>query len=124
FKAATSGAGSALQTTMYGTDQYIFQYEKELGEPWKNPKLWEKVSYPFWHADRIKTPTLFLGGEKDFNVPVQGGEQMYMALKSQGIDTQMIVYPGQFHGITTPSYQKDRLQRYLAWYDRYLKPKM
>jgi dipeptidyl aminopeptidase/acylaminoacyl peptidase len=124
FKAATSGAGSALQTTMYGTDQYIFQYEKELGEPWKNPKLWEKVSYPFWHADRIKTPTLFLGGEKDFNVPVQGGEQMYMALKSQGIDTQMIVYPGQFHGITTPSYQKDRLMRYLAWYDRYLKPKM
>lgn len=124
FKAATSGAGSALQTTMYGTDQYIYQYEKELGEPWKNPKLWEKLSYPFWHADRIKTPTLFLGGEKDFNVPVQGGEQMYMALKSQGIDTQMIVYPGQFHGITTPSYQKDRLMRYLAWYDRYLKPKM
>ena len=124
FKAATSGAGSALQTTMYGTDQYIYQYEKELGEPWKNPKLWEKLSYPFWHADRIKTPTLFLGGEKDFNVPVQGGEQMYMALRSQGIDSQMIVYPGQFHGIVTPSYQKDRLVRYLAWYDRYLKPKM
>ncbi|MFN8582592.1 MAG: prolyl oligopeptidase family serine peptidase, partial [Gemmatimonadaceae bacterium] len=121
FKAATSGAGSALQTTMYGTDQYIFQYEAELGAPWKNPKLWEKLSYPFWHADKIKTPTLFLGGEKDFNVPVTGGEQMYMALKSQGIDTEMIVYPNQFHGITVPSYQKDRLLRYLAWYDKYLK---
>ncbi|MFN8573514.1 MAG: S9 family peptidase [Gemmatimonadaceae bacterium] len=124
FKAATSGAGSALQTTMYGTDQYIYQYANELGDPWKNPKLWEKLSYPFWHADKIKTPTLFLGGEKDFNVPVTGGEQMYTALKSQGIDTQMIVYPNQFHGITVPSYQRDRLQRYLAWYDKYLKPKM
>jgi dipeptidyl aminopeptidase/acylaminoacyl peptidase len=124
FKAATSGAGSALQTTMFGTDQYIYQYEIEVGAPWKNPKLWEKLSYPFWHADRIKTPTLFMGGEKDFNVPITGSEQMYMALKSQGIDTELVIYPGQFHGITMPSYQKDRLLRYVAWYDKYLKPKV
>jgi len=122
FKAATSGAGSALQTTMYGTDQYIYQYENELGTPWKNPKLWEKLSYAFYKADRIKTPTLFMGGEKDFNVPITGGEQMYMALKSQGIDTQLVVYPGQFHGIARPSFVLDRYQRYLAWYDKYLRP--
>lgn len=122
FKAATSGAGSALQTTMYGTDQYIYQYENELGAPWKNPKVWEKVSYPFWHADRIKTPTLFLGGEKDENVPVIGGEQMYQALTSLGIKTQLVVYPGQFHGITRPSFVKDRLDRYVAWYEQFLRP--
>lgn len=122
FKAATSGAGSSLQLTMYGTDQYIYQYETELGAPWKNPGLWEKVSYPFFHADRIKTPTLFLGGERDSNVPITGSEQMYQALKSLGVDTQLIVYPNQFHGITLPSFQRDRLQRYLAWYDRYLRP--
>ena len=122
FKAATSGAGSSLQTTMYGTDQYIFQYDTEIGAPWKNPKLWEKVSYPFFHADRIRTPTLFLGGKNDDNVPVTGGEQMYQALRSLGVDAQLVVYPNQNHGITVPSYQKDRLQRYLAWYDRYLRP--
>ncbi|MHB1191787.1 MAG: S9 family peptidase [Longimicrobiales bacterium] len=122
FRAATSGAGSALQTTMYGTDQYIYQYENELGAPWVNPKAWEKVSYPFWHADRIKTPTLFLGGEKDFNVPIGGSEQMYQALRSLGVETQLIVYPGQFHGISRPSFVRDRYERYLAWYDRYLKP--
>ena len=122
FKSATSGAGSALQTTMYGTDQYIYQYENELGAPWKNPKLWEKLSYPFWHADRIKTPTLFLGGEKDFNVPVQGGEQMYQALQSLGVPTQMIVYPGQFHGISRPSFVRDRYERYLGWYAKFLGP--
>ena len=120
FKAATSGAGSALQTTMYGTDQYVYQYENELGAPWKNPKLWEKLSYPFWHADRIKTPTLFLGGEKDFNVPISGGEQMYQALMSLGVPSGMIVYPGQFHGISRPSFVKDRYDRYLAWYGKYL----
>ena len=79
-----SGAGSALQTSMYGVDQYIVQYEAELGPPWKNPDAWMKVSYPFFHADRIKTPTLFLGGEKDFNVPIAGGEQMYQALQEPG----------------------------------------
>jgi dipeptidyl aminopeptidase/acylaminoacyl peptidase len=121
FRAATSGAGSSNQITMYGTDQYISQYENEIGPPWKTQDLWVKISYPFFHADRIRTPTLFLGGEKDFNVPITGGEQMYQALKSLGVDTQLVIYPNQFHGIRTPSYVKDRLERYLAWYDKYLK---
>ena len=47
---------------MYGSDQYIVQYENELGAPWKNKDLWLKLSYPFFQADRIKTPTLFLRG--------------------------------------------------------------
>jgi dipeptidyl aminopeptidase/acylaminoacyl peptidase len=122
FKAATSGAGSALQLSMYGVDQYITQYEQEIGPPWKTPDLWIKISYPFFHADRIKTPTLFMVGEKDFNVPAAGSEQMYQALKSLGVDTQLVIYPAQFHGITIPTYKIDRLQRYLDWYNKYLKP--
>jgi dipeptidyl aminopeptidase/acylaminoacyl peptidase len=122
FKAATSGAGSSLQLTMYGTDQYITQYEAEIGPPWKAQDRWIKISYPFFHADRIRTPTLFMGGEKDFNVPITGSEQMYQALRSLGVDTQLVVYPGQFHGLTIPSYRKDRFERYLAWYAKYLKP--
>jgi dipeptidyl aminopeptidase/acylaminoacyl peptidase len=121
FKAATSGAGSALQLSMYGVDEYITQYENEIGPPWKSQDLWIKISYPFFHADRIRTPTLFLGGDKDFNVPLVGGEQMYQALRSLGVDTQLVVYPGQYHGITVPSYKVDRLQRYLDWYGKYLK---
>ncbi len=123
FKAAISGAGSALQLSMYGNDQYIVQYEEELGPPWKSQALWIKLSYPFFHADRITTPTLFLGGDKDFNVPLIGGEQMYQALRSLGIDTELIIYPGQHHGISRPSFKRDRLERYVAWYDKYLKPK-
>ena len=121
FKAAISGAGSSNQISMYGTDMYITQYENELGPPWKNQDLWIKLSYPFFHADRIHTPTLFMGGEKDFNVPLLGGEQMYQALRSLGVDSQLVIYPNQYHGITIPSYKKDRLERYVAWYDKYLR---
>ena len=121
FKAATSGAGTAFTVAFYGTDQYIIQYDNEIGPPWKNFDTYVKISYPFLHADRIKTPTMFLGGERDFNVPVQGGQQMYQALRSLGIDTQLIIYPNETHGIQRPSYQRDRLERYLGWYDKYLK---
>ncbi|HEX4946168.1 MAG TPA: S9 family peptidase [Blastocatellia bacterium] len=123
FKAATSGAGTAFTVSYYGTDHYIIQYDNEIGPPW-NPKSWEtyqKLSYPFLHADRIKTPTLFLCGEKDFNVPVSGSEQMYQALRSLGVDTQLVIYPNENHGIQRPSYQRDRAERYLAWYEKYLK---
>ncbi len=121
FKGAISGAGSALQLAMYGVDQYTVQYETELSLPWKDIQPWLKVSYPFLHADRIRTPTLFLVGQRDFNVPAVGSEQMYQALRSIGIPTQLIIYPNQFHGISVPSYKIDRLQRYLAWYGKYVK---
>ncbi len=124
FKAASSGAGSSLQLSLYGVDQYILQLDNELGQPWKNKNYekYLKISYPFLHADRIKTPTQFMTGEKDFNVPAIGSEQMYQALRSQGVPTELLVYPGQFHGFTQPSFIKDRFERYYIWFDQYLKP--
>ena len=121
FKAAVSGAGSGNQLSMYGSDEYITEYNGELGPPWRNTPLWLKVSYPFFHADRIHTPTLFLGCDKDFNVPVAGGEQMYEALRTLGIDTQLIIYPGEFHDLHRPSFLKDRQDRIVAWFARYLR---
>ncbi len=122
FKAAVSGAGSGNQLSMYGSDEYVLQYTHELVAPWRNPALWLKVSYPFFHADRIRTPTLFLGGEKDFNVPIAGGEQMYQALRALGVPTELVVYPGQYHLFTRPSYIRDRAERVRGWYKRYLAP--
>lgn len=121
FKAASSGAGTGFTLSLYGVDQYISQYNNEIGAPWKSIDKYLKISYPLLKADRIKTPTLFMSGEKDFNVPTAGSEQMYQALRTLGIPTELIIYPGQFHGITVPSYQKDRMERYRAWYDKYLK---
>jgi len=121
FKAATSGASISDILAGYGTDQYVREYEAELGQPWKNTEGWVKVSFPFLHADRIKTPTLFLCGDADFNVPLLNSEQMYQALRSLGVPTTLVIYPGQYHGIRKPSYLRDRLERYVAWYDKYAK---
>ena len=123
FKVATSGAGVAFPLAFYGHDQYIRQYDNEIGPPWqKGLEPWIKISYPFLHADRIKTPTMFLGGDKDFNVPLLGSEQMYQALRNVGTESQLIIYPGENHGIARPSFQRDRMQRYLDWYAKFLKP--
>jgi dipeptidyl aminopeptidase/acylaminoacyl peptidase len=123
FKAAISGAGVAAPMSFYGVDQYILQYDNELGPPWKNLQLYIKMSYPFLEIDkRIHTPMLFMGGTSDMNVPLLGGEQMYEALRSLGRPTELVVYPGQFHGFTRPSYIRDRFERWLAWWDKYLKP--
>jgi len=122
FKVAISGAGSGNQLSTYGSDEYVMQYNSELGPPWGDTALWLKVSYPFFHADRIHTPTLFMGGEKDFNVPITGSEQMYQSLRTLGVPAQLIIYPGQHHVFTRPSYLKDMAERMSAWLDRYLPP--
>ena len=123
FKAGISGAGVANPMSFYGVDQYILQYDNELGPPWKNLQLYIKMSYPFLEVDkRVHTPMMFMGGTSDMNVPLLGGEQMYEALKSLGRPTELVVYPGQFHGFTRPSFIRDRYERWLGWWDKYLKP--
>jgi Dipeptidyl aminopeptidases/acylaminoacyl-peptidases len=120
FKAATSGASASNILAGYGTDHYVRDYEHELGPPWKNTETYLRISYPFLHADRIKTPTLFLCGERDFNVPLLNSEQMYEALRSLGVPTELVIYPGQFHGLKKPSYIIDRYKRYLDWYAKWM----
>lgn len=120
FKGAVSGASLGLNTANYGHDHYEKWYEQEFGLPWKNRELWERLS-PYNDVDKIVTPTLWMGGEIDWNVPILNSEQMYIAMKRMGRETQLVVYPGQYHSIRKPSYQKDRLERHLAWYEKYVK---
>jgi dipeptidyl aminopeptidase/acylaminoacyl peptidase len=120
FKAAISSAGSANMFGMWGVDMYIREYALELGQPWRDREAYERVSYPFFHADKITTPTLFLCNELDDNVPCVGSMQMYQALKTLDVPTQLVIYPNEYHGLSVPSYLKDRMQRFLDWYGRYL----
>ena len=119
FHAATSGAGISNILSGFGHDHYIREYIIELGTPWDNLDAWLNVSHPFLSADEIVTPTLFLVGEKDWNVPLIGSEQMYQALKHLEIPTQLVIYPNEHHGLSKPSYIKDRLDRYLDWHGKY-----
>jgi dipeptidyl aminopeptidase/acylaminoacyl peptidase len=123
FKAAIAGAGMANHLAGYGTDHYQYEWEVELGLPWKAREDWLRLSSPFFDVEKVETPTLFLCGALDVNVPLLATEQVYQALRRAGrVETELVVYPDQWHSIETPSYRKDRFDRYLAWYDRYLRP--
>ena len=121
FKAAISGASVGHWISNYGHDHYMKYYHYEWGLPWETREVWEETS-PFNRVDRIVTPTLWMGGEKDWNCPVINSEQMYQAMRALGrADTRLVVYPGQHHSIQLPTYRRDLYERYLAWYDKYLR---
>ena len=120
FKAAAAGAGMGDPLQLYGVDEYVNQYNFELGPPWENLQTYLKIGYPFLHANRIHTPTLFMGGTSDFNVPVVGGEQMYEALQTLHVPSALIVYPQEFHVFTRPTYIRDRFQYWFNWYDKWV----
>ncbi len=122
FEGAITGASASLYVANYGHDQYQRWWELELGLPWlpENRQIWEELS-PFNRVEKIVTPTLIVCGEKDWNVPVINSEQLFMALKRLGRTTELIVYPGEHHGIATPLFIRDRWQRYLDWFDRHVK---
>lgn len=122
FKAAISNAGDFLNITNWGHDLYSRDYEIELGLPWEHRDLWEKLS-PFNRVTEIKTPTLVMGGEIDWNVPVINSEQMYQSLKRLGVPTMLVIYPGEYHEFTRPLFIQDRDERYLFWMDHYVEGK-
>jgi len=122
FKAAATGASATLYVANFGHDQYQRWWRYELGLPWKpeSRQLYDKLS-PFNRIENVTTPTLILGGKEDWNVPIINSEQLYFALTLLGVPTELIVYPDEFHGIDTPSHAKDRYERYLDWFARYVK---
>ncbi|MDX1554816.1 MAG: S9 family peptidase [Xanthomonadales bacterium] len=116
FKAAVTGASDALYITSYGHDMYQRWWEYELGYPWEEDgrARYDRIS-PYYDVEKVTTPTLVMGGEVDWNVPIHNSEQLYLALKKVGVDTQLVVYPDEYHGISRPSYKRDLYQRYLGW---------
>ncbi len=119
-RAGVSGAGVSNIYGLWGVDQYIREYEQELGTPWDNRAAYDRVSYPFFKAGKITAPTLFLCAEEDLNVNCEGSQQMYQALRTRGVPTRLVVYPGANHSLTAPSHVRDRMQRSLDWYARHL----
>jgi len=121
IRAAISGAGVANVLATFGVDMYVREYVYELGTPWENFDTWRKLAYPFLHPERITAPTLFECAGDDDNVPCVGAQQMYQALKTRGVPTRLIVYPGQNHELDVPSYLVHRMRTNIQWFDRWLK---
>ncbi len=121
IRAAISGAGVANVLATFGVDQYVREYIFELGTPWENFEVWKKLAYPFLKPESITAPTLFQCAAEDDNVPCVGAEQMYQVLKTRGVPTKLIVYPGENHGLTVPSYLVHRMRSNIGWLNRWLK---
>jgi dipeptidyl aminopeptidase/acylaminoacyl peptidase len=119
FAAATSGAGAVDMFSNFATDDLRLWWIRELGFPWRNVDLYRKLS-PLMNIEKVTTPTLVMVGDRDYRVPLPQSEQLYVSLRSLGKTAALIVYPGQSHGISRPSYQIDRLRRYGLWYDKYV----
>ncbi|MGI9271244.1 MAG: prolyl oligopeptidase family serine peptidase [Woeseiaceae bacterium] len=122
FKAAITVASATLYIANYGHDQYQRWWEEELGLPWLpgNREKYDRMS-PFYSLDKVTTPTLIVGGQDDWNVPIQNSEQLYIVLKRLGIPTELVVYPDQGHTWEdVPSYEKDLYERYFVWLERHV----
>jgi len=120
FKAAISYAGNLVNTSNFGHDEYSREWATEVGLPWEKRELWESLS-PFSGITHVKTPTLVIGGDTDWNAPIINSEQLYQSLKWLGVPTVLVVYPGETHEISRPSFVKDYYQRYLFWFGHYVK---
>ena len=79
--------------------------------------LWARS--PLRYAARVKTPTMFVHGENDNDVPIAEAEQFYIALRDAGVETIMVRYPREGHGVRETKHQVDIIERSLAWYDRH-----
>jgi dipeptidyl aminopeptidase/acylaminoacyl peptidase len=123
FEGAITGASAALYVVNYGHDQYQRWWDNELGLPWEPEarSRYDAIS-PFNRVENVVTPTLIVCGEEDWNVPVINSEQLYLALKRLGkAPTQLVVYPGEYHGFQVPSNSVDLYRRYLAWFAEHVK---
>jgi dipeptidyl aminopeptidase/acylaminoacyl peptidase len=124
FKAAIPTAGIANLVSFNYTAFYHDYLAVEFGayphESGTMDTLWQRS--PLRFVAKVKTPVLILHGENDSDVPVSEAEQWYVALKDVGIDTVMVRYPREGHGLREPRHLIDAIDRSIAWYDKYFAP--
>ena len=121
FKAAVSVASLSNLISFYSTSLYQDLIHAEFGGfPWDNFELLWQWS-PLRYVRQAQTPTLFIHGEQDNDVHITQAEEMYMGLRRRGVDTILVRYPREGHGLREPKHRVDALERTLAWFDKYLK---
>lgn len=123
FKAAIVDGGISNLISFSGTSLYHSLMESEFGGSiYDNfPLLWQWS--PLRNVKNVRTPTLFLHGGTDNEVPVTQAEEMYVALKKLGIRTSLVQYLKEGHGWRPdlkPGNRYDLLKRMLKWFDQYL----
>jgi dipeptidyl aminopeptidase/acylaminoacyl peptidase len=120
FKAAVSGAPVIDMASEFGTENGSAYDEWFYGTPYEKLDRFTKSS-PMTYVSRVKTPMLLLQGEDDTTDPIGQSQQFYRGLKRYGVETDLIVYPREPHGLREEKHLLDRLNRIVAWFDKYLR---
>ena len=122
FAAASSGAGVLDQVIQWGTEDtpgHVVNYMKGL--PWEAADEYQESS-PVFALDRVKTPTLIHVGGDDPRVPPAHSKSLYRALRNYlNVPVELIVYPGEGHGLTTREHRAAKVKWDLAWFEKYVK---
>lgn len=122
FKAAVSGAGLSNLISEYGSEEHPSYDEWFYGVPYEGDNLVKYLnSSPFTQLKNAKRPTLILQGEADTTDPPGQSQELYRGLKHYGVESELVVYPREPHGLREEKHLLDRLNRILAWYDAHMK---
>ncbi len=123
FRAAVAGAGIADWQSYYGQTDLPGWMPPYFGaSPYEDPAAYARCS-PIAFVKQVKTPTLMLVGDRDTDCPAPQSRELWSALDALGVPTELVVYPGEAHGFSSPAHRRDRLERMAAWFGRYLAPR-
>ena len=79
--------------------------------------LWERS--PIRYVHKVTTPMMFVHGENDNDVPIAEAEQFYIAVRDAGVETIMVRYPREGHGVRETKHVVDLVDRSIAWYEKH-----
>ena len=124
FKAAVTQRSISNRLSIYGTSDHNWRRQQAFNDepPWVNPENYWRQS-PLKHIANAKTPTLIIHSENDMRVPMEQGEQLFVALKVLGVETELVRFPDESHGLSRIGRTDRRIVRLnhiLRWFDRYL----
>jgi dipeptidyl aminopeptidase/acylaminoacyl peptidase len=124
FKAASSGAGIVDTVMEWGiNDEPAYALALKGGPPWARPEVYRRTS-PTYQLHNIRTPTLIHVGARDERCPPGHSRMLYRALKEYELaPVELLVYPGEPHGLSKYSSRKAKMTWDLAWFDKYLRGK-
>ncbi|MFC1849345.1 S9 family peptidase, partial [candidate division CSSED10-310 bacterium] len=125
FQAAVTQRSVSNLISMYGSSDFNWGLQREFGDtpPWENLENYWRQS-PLKYIENVKTPTLVIHSERDDRAPIEQGEQFFVALKKLGVDTELLLFPDEPHGLSRMGRTDRRIARLkniLRWFNRYLK---
>jgi dipeptidyl aminopeptidase/acylaminoacyl peptidase len=119
FKAAVAQNAVTDLNVMWGLSDLQSWTEWEFGgRPWEVPAAM-RLHSPITYVGAVTTPTMILHSREDRRCPLAMGRMFHQSLQACGVPTQMVIYPGENHGIRRPRHREDVLKRVLAWFQKY-----